>query len=298
MSGTVCVVTGATSGIGLEAARILAQRSAGGALAGTTGAPSEDGVLIAVGRDRERCEKTREELAASAPGTRVCCEVADLSCLAAVRAVAARIAGAVDHVDVLVNNAGTFTFRRQCTPDGLETQLAVNWLAAFVLTGLLLPRLSAARRARVVTVSSGSHFAGRMHWSDLQLRRGYNGLKAYDQSKLATVLFTRELARRLGLRSTVSTYAVDPGLVKTGIGAKGGGSIVRAIWKARTRKGIPACRAAESVCWCALDEAAAGKSGLYWKERAALPPSSRAMDPLAAVKLWEAGEALSGLSYP
>jgi retinol dehydrogenase-12 len=290
MSGPVYVVTGATSGIGLETARILAQQSA-------RGAHGEAALLIGVGRDRERCERVRAELLAGAPEARVHFEVADFASLSEVRAAAARISSTVDHVDVLVNNAGTFTFRRQPTVDGLETQLAVNWLAGFLLTGLLMPRLAASPKARIVTISSGSHFSGRMHWNDLQLRRGYDGLKAYDQSKLATVLFTRELARRLGPRSPVSAYAVDPGLVKTAIGAKGAGSIVRAIWKARTRKGIPSCRAAESVCWCALDESAEGESGLYWKEREAVPPSARAMDLLDAVRLWELGESLSGEQF-
>ena len=285
MSRFICVVTGATSGIGLETARILAQGNA-------------PALVIGVGRDRERCQRACAELRSRAPRAQVSFEVADFSSLAEVRAAAARISGAVDHIDVLVNNAGTFSFQRRCTVDGLETQLAVNWLAGFLLTGLLMPGLTAARGARVVTVSSGSHFAGRLHWNDLQLRRGYNGLKAYDQSKLATVLFTRELARRLGPASTVSAYAVDPGLVKTEIGAKGAGRIVQAVWRARTRRGIPACQAAESVSWCALSGAAKGMSGLYWKERIPVPPSPRATDLQDAMRLWELGETLGGVRFP
>jgi retinol dehydrogenase 12 len=295
VSRLVCVVTGATSGIGLETARILAQGAVSGA---TEGGPREAPLVIGMGRDRERCERACAALRACAPGAQICFEAADFSSIAQVRAAAARISRAVDHVDVLVNSAGTFTFRRQTTADGLETQLAVNWLAGFLLTGFLMPRLAAAGRARVVTLSSGSHFAWTMHWNDLQLRRGYNGLRAYDQSKLATVLFTRELARRLGPSSTVSAYAVDPGLVKTGIGAKGAGRIVQAVWRVRTRKGIPPCEAAESVIWCALDEAAAGRSGLYWKERKAVPPSRRATNMLDALRLWELGEKIGGLQFP
>jgi retinol dehydrogenase-12 len=283
MSAVICVVTGATSGIGLETARILAAKGAR---------------VIGIGRDPERCARARAEIQAGTGKGSVSFETADLSSLSEVHAVARRISGAVDHIDVLVNNAGTFTFGRRETADGLEMQLAVNWLAGFMLTGLLLPRLSAAARARVVTVSSGSHFSGRMHWNDIQLRRGYNGLKAYDQSKLATVLFTGELARRLGPGSTVSACAVDPGLVRTQIGAKEGNCLVRLVWKVRTRNAIPPRAAAESVSFCALDEGVGGLSGRYWKERAVTEPSRRACDLLDAMRLWDVGEALSGVRYP
>lgn len=278
----ICVVTGATSGIGLEVARIMAA-------AGHR--------VIGLGRDPDRCVAAEETIRRENGCARVSFETADLSSRVGVRWAADRITCAVDHVDVLVNNAGTFSFFRRVTADSLEMQLAVNWLAGFALTGLLLPRLLAAPRARVVTVSSGSHFAGRMRWNDLQLRRGYNGLKAYDQSKLATVLFTKELARRLGPGAPLCTYAVDPGLVRTEIGSKGAGPVVRLVWKVRTRNGIPAQRAALSVCYCALAPEAAARTGLYWKECAPVAASRRAEDELDALKLWEIGQSLSAVRY-
>jgi NAD(P)-dependent dehydrogenase (short-subunit alcohol dehydrogenase family) len=281
-SHKICVVTGATSGIGLEIATAFAARGER---------------VIGVGRDPGRCAAARAAIAQRVSGAKVTYEVADLSRQADVRTVARAIRASVDRIDVLVNNAGTFTARRRETADGLETQLAVNWLAGFALTGLLLPLLRAADRARVVTISSGSHFAGRIRWNDIQLRRWYNGLKAYDQSKLATVLFTRELARRLGPGSSVSTYAVDPGLVRTEIGAKGGGPLVGLVWGLRVRGGISAGQAAQSVVWCALDEEASGRTGLYWKQRATVTPSMRAQSPGDAARLWELGEKLSGVSY-
>jgi retinol dehydrogenase-12 len=281
--GKVCVVTGATSGIGLETVKLLAAHGSH---------------VIGIGRNGARCAAARENILAGNPGASVWFETADLSSLEQVRDVARRIGSMVGHLNVLVNNAGTFTFTRKRSADGFELQLAVNWLAGFSLTGLLLPLLAAAPGARVVTVSSGSHFAGRIHWKDLQLTRGYNGLKAYDQSKLATVLFTRELARRLGRGSTIDAYAVDPGLVRTDIGAKGGSALVQMIWRLRTRKGISARAAARSVYYCAMAEDADGQSGLYWKECASLPPSPRAVDGLDALKLWEMGEQLSGTVYP
>jgi retinol dehydrogenase 12 len=278
-----CVVTGATSGIGFELARILAGAGAR---------------VIGVGRSPERCGSAAGELRSATGNRDVTYVTADLSSLSEIRALAERIREMTDQVDVLANNAGTFTLSRSETVDGLETQLVVNWLAGFMLTGLLLNRLLAAPAARVLATSSGSHFTGRIHWNDPGMRRGYHGLKAYDQSKLATVLFTSELARRLGTGSPVGTYAVDPGLVKTDIGMKGNGGLVRVIWKVRTRNGISPIDAARSLAYCAMDHDAAGKTGMYWKECRTLEPSARAQDREAAQRLWRMGEELCGVRYP
>jgi NAD(P)-dependent dehydrogenase (short-subunit alcohol dehydrogenase family) len=225
-------------------------------------------------------------------------QIAELSSLAEVRELAARILAVADAVDVLVNNAGTFTLSRRQSVDGNEVQLAVNWLCAFVLTGLLMPRLLAAPEARVVTVSSGSHFSGRIHWEDIQLRRRYRGLTAYNQSKLAAVLFSHELARRLGHGSSVSSYVVDPGLVRTDIGRKGNGPLVGLVWKIRSRRGISPQEAAFAVAYCAAEGSAAGRTGLYWKEGVAVPSSRRSCDTGDAARLWGLGEALGGLHFP
>jgi hypothetical protein len=136
-----------------------------------------------------------------------------------------------------------------------------------------------------------------MHWDDLGLTRRYLGLAAYDQSKLAMVLFTAELARRFDGPGDPAGYAVDPGLVRTEIGAKGNNALVRAVWKMRTRKGIPPQEAARSVAWCAASAAAAGLTGRYWKECREVTPSEEARDPAAARRLWEFGEELSGLRW-
>jgi NAD(P)-dependent dehydrogenase (short-subunit alcohol dehydrogenase family) len=186
---------------------------------------------------------------------------------------------------------------RRESVDGNEMKLAVNWLSGFVLTGLLMPLLRAAGAARVVTVSSGSHFSGRMRWDDIQLRKRYSGLSAYDQSKLATVLFTYELARRLGPGSPISAYAVNPGLVKTDIGRKDNGPLVGIVWKIRTHRGIAPLRAAADVAYCAAEECVAGKSGLYWKEGVALPSSRRSYDEGDVRRPWKLGETLGGIRY-
>jgi retinol dehydrogenase 12 len=186
---------------------------------------------------------------------------------------------------------------RRETGDGLETQLAVNWLSAFMLTGLLLPLLKNAPGARVISVSSGSHYAGKMHWKDPGFRHGYHGLKAYNQSKLALVLFTYELARRLGSPSSIVCHTVDPGLVRTEIGLKGNGGIVKSIWKFRTRNGIDPAEAAMSVAYLANDPSVDGKTAGYWKEREQLESSKASHNQDDARRLWELGQALSGVTY-
>ncbi len=175
-----CVVTGATSGIGYELARIFAQRGA---------------TVVGVGRDPARCAAAAERLRVRTGNPRVRFEVADLSSLVQVRGLAARLSAATGRIDVLVNNAGGFAFSRRVTDEGVERQFALNYLSGFLLTRLLLPVMV---ETRVVMVSSGSHYTGRIHWRDVGLSSLYNGLAAYDQSKLALVMFTGELARRLG----------------------------------------------------------------------------------------------------
>ena len=284
MRGRTCVVTGATSGIGYELARILAGRGA---------------VVIGVGRDPVRCSEAAARIRGETGNQRVFFEIADLSSQAEVRALAGRIRDRNDRIDVLVNNAGGFAFRRRETVDGIEMQFALNYLAGFLLTRLLLPTMTAAGSsggARVIMVSSGSHFSGRIHWRDVGFGRLYNGLTAYDQSKFAAVLFTRELAWRLGPDSPVGVYAVDPGLVKTDIGMKGTGGLVRTVWRLRTRSGISPAEAAATVAFLALDPLIEGRTGLYWKGCRAVAPSKRALDPRDARRLWDLSEMLCGLT--
>ena len=283
LEGWTCVVTGATSGIGQEVARQLACRGAR---------------IFGVGRDTGRCAAAEQHIRMSAGNPSVEFFTADLSSQAEIRKLAAAIARDGTAIDVLVNNAGMFTFERKETVDGLEAQLAVNWLAPFMLTGLLLPQLLRAPRSRVVTVSSGSHLSGTMHWSDLGLKRGYRGLKAYCQSKLAEVLFTYELARRIGKSRTPTAHAVDPGLVKTQIAAKGNNRLVRIAWSLRTRQGITPSQAARSVAWCAVEPSVGGSTGLYWKGCKVQDSSPESHDPEAARMLWEIGEKLCGVRYP
>jgi NAD(P)-dependent dehydrogenase (short-subunit alcohol dehydrogenase family) len=270
-----CVITGATSGIGRETAVALARAGAR---------------VVGVGRDARRCAAAQAEVSERAGNNRVVFEVADLSSQRETRELAARISSRCDAVHVLVNNAGLFRSRYQESEDGIEMQFAVNHLAAFLLTGELLPLLRRAGSARVIGVSSGSHFAGVLHWKDIGLRRGYFGLTAYDQSKLAVVMYCRELARRLGPASGVSVYAVDPGLVRTEIGRKQTGLLTRLAWRFRTRAAAPPGEPAGAIAFLALDPGIAGKSGLYWKDRQPVASSAASCRPEDAARLWSLSE--------
>lgn len=277
-----CVVTGATSGIGFEVARIFAERGA---------------AVIGVGRDPARCAEAARRLQETTGNRTVRFEVAELCSLSEVHGLAQRILAMGRRIDVLVNNAGGFAFRRQETVDGIEKQFALNYLSGYLLTRLLLPAMEAgahgarpADRARVIMISSGSHYSGRMRWADLGFQRFYNGLAAYDQSKLACVLFARELARRLGPSSRISTFAADPGLVNTGIGLKNTNTLVRLVWRLRAHRGISPAESAATIAYLARDPLIRDRTGLYWKECRAVAPSKRAQDRHDAQRLWDLSE--------
>lgn len=279
------VVTGATSGIGRALIEILA---------------SKGGSVIGVGRGAARCDETRAELEHLAGAGHVAICRADLSLQTEVRALAAEISDLLDRwgavgLDGLVNNAGTFTFWQTLTPEGFETQWAVNHLAPFLLTNELLPRLAAAPQSRVVTVSSGSHYRTKLDWEDIQLLRRYQPLRAYEQTKLANVLFTAELNRRLDPGAAVQAFAADPGLVKTDIGGKTNSRLAGWIWRLRRRSGIPAQQSAEGIAELLLDPEKDIAQGIYWKHGRPKEPNPYALEPAVGGRLWELSARMCGL---
>jgi NAD(P)-dependent dehydrogenase (short-subunit alcohol dehydrogenase family) len=159
-----------------------------------------------------------------------------------------------------------------------------------------MPLLLAAPSARVVTVSSGSHRRTRMHWADVMYRKRYRCLRAYKQSKLANVLFTAELNRRLGDGSTVRAYAADPGLVNTTIGSKGTGGIERLVWEKRRAGGASAEQGAETVVFLAADSAVEGARAIYWKHCRPVRPDRYALRTDEAARLWDLSERLCGIA--
>ena len=273
MRGKVCVVTGASGGIGRETARGVARQGA---------------TAVLVVRSRERGEAARGEILRTVPGAKVHLVLADLSRMAQVRRAAAEIGERFGRVDALVNNAATYTPKRTETEEGIESQLAVNHLAPFLLTRLLLERMRASAPARVVTMSSGAHHGGRIRWDDLQARKGYGGLRRYSETKLMNLLFTAELARRTA-GTGVSANAMHPGVVGTEL-LFGGFAPLRLF---RRFLRTPEQGAATAV-WLASSPAVEGVTGRYFKDQAEAPTSAAARDEDAARRLWEESERLVG----
>lgn len=287
LSGKTIAVTGATSGIGWAIAQILVRQGAD---------------LFGVGRSTERCREAENRLRSAYPDSCVTYFVADLSLQSQVRSLAAQIRQALatgdkTSMDGLINNAGTFTYWMTLTAEGFEMQWAVNYLSAYLLTHELLPLLQAAPIARVVTVSSASHYHTRMNWDDIQLRRRYNGLSAYNHTKLAEVLFTAELNRRLGANSSVHAFAADPGLVKTEIGMKGNPGLVGWIWGLRRMGGIPPEESAKGIVYLATEPSIQDSTEIYWKHGSPKKPNPYALDADAARHLWILSEQMCGIQW-
>jgi NAD(P)-dependent dehydrogenase (short-subunit alcohol dehydrogenase family) len=277
MKGTVCVVTGATSGIGKAAATALARLGA---------------TVVLVGRDRDRTEAAAAEIApVSASPPRA--EVADLASLEQVRGLAGRLDG-LERIDVLINNAGLVLGERRVTPDGLEHVFALNHLAPFLLTSLLLPKLTASAPARVVTVTSDAHSAARLDLNDPNLEHGWDSWRSYANSKLANILFTRELARRLD-GTGVTANCAHPGVVRTGFGRESRPLLKLGITIARPFMLSPE-RGADTIVYLASSPDVAGQTGGYYVKRQRREPSAAARDDAAARELWELSEKLTGLA--
>jgi NAD(P)-dependent dehydrogenase (short-subunit alcohol dehydrogenase family) len=272
MDGKVVVVTGGTSGIGEAAAVRLADMGAR---------------LVLIARDAARGEATLGKLA----GRDHRVHIADLSSIAATRRVAADVAGAEPRIDVLINNAGALFNTRRLSPDGLEMTFAVNHMAYFVMTQGLRERLVGSAPARIVNTASGAHFGARLDFDDLQSEHGYSGFAVYGRSKLANVLFTRELARRLA-GTGVTANCLHPGFVATRFGDRSGG-LMQAIMPVARLGAISPQTGAETIVHLAASPKVEGMSGLYFYKCAVQAPSAEAQDDGAAARLWAESERLA-----
>ncbi len=279
MEGKTCVVTGATSGIGRAAALELARQGAR---------------VVVVARDAGRGRETAGEIERTAGRGRAALLVADLASLSEVRRLASEIVGAAPRLDVLVNNAGAIHMERRLTADGHEATFAVNHLAGFLLTSLLLPHLRASAPARVVNVASAAHLGGHIEFGDLMGEKGYAGWKAYAQSKLANVLFTYELARRLGTNG-VSANCLHPGVVATGFGKNRNG-----LFSVGVRMAAPFLlsprKGAETAVYLASSREVEGTTGKYFAKCRPARSSPESNDPEVARRLWEVSERLAGIA--
>jgi len=276
MEGKNCVITGANAGLGYETAKALAMRGAN---------------VMMVCRNEQKGKRALIELIQASDNTNISLQTADLSSQKDIRAAAEKIRQKFNHIDVLVNNAGTWISKLSYTEDNIEKMFAVNHLAYFYLTHLLYPAIAKAWDGRVISVASDSHFQGKMHFDDLYLTKKYHGLRAYAQSKLANILFTYELDRRKP-HDSVSSYAVQPGLVKTDIGVKHTNWLHALAWKVRRSGGVTPDIGAKTQIFLATDEEIKDKSGLYWDKCKPKKSSKRTYREEDAKRLWEISKEL------
>jgi NAD(P)-dependent dehydrogenase (short-subunit alcohol dehydrogenase family) len=275
MQGKTVVITGATSGIGEVAALRLAEKGAR---------------ILFVARDAARAAATMEKLRRAGPLAAHAFHLADLSRLAEMKRIGALLA-VEPRIDVLVNNAGAIFNRRRETDDGLEMTFALNHMAYFVVTTMLLGKL--ARGARIISTASGAHRRGTLDFDDLQSRQGYGGWRAYCRSKLCNILFTRELARRIA--SGVTANAFHPGFVATRFGDGSGGLIGGFVGAAKAVGALSAEEGAKTLVHLAASPQVEGISGEYFYQCRPEVPAKAARDDAAARRLWDVSERIAAL---
>ncbi|WP_239470098.1 SDR family oxidoreductase [Archangium violaceum] len=280
MEGKVCLVTGATSGIGLETARALARQGA---------------TVVLSGRDPGRGEAALAEVRRTVPDAKLDLMLADLTSLGSVRKLAQGFQARYSRLDVLLNNAGLMLDRRKVTPDGFEATFATNHLAHFLLTHLLLDVLKASGPARVVNVASEGHRMGSLDFlDDLQAERGgYSGMRVYGNSKLANILFTRGLKRRLE-GTKVTTNSLHPGVVRTGFGLNSEG-ITKHLVKLAAPFMLSAEGGARTSVFLASSPEVEGVSGRYFIKSKVARESKAAQSDEAAETLWRKSAELTGV---
>ncbi|MGC1185449.1 MAG: SDR family oxidoreductase [Candidatus Dormiibacterota bacterium] len=281
VAGKRVVITGATAGIGLAAAEELAHRGA---------------LLSIVARSQTRAAVAVARIQAAAnPAPEVDVLHADLSSQAAIRQLATEILARYPQVDVLINNAGAVNSARRLTEDGFELTWAVNHLAPFLLTTLLLERLRASAPARIVTTGSAAHRGALIPFDDINAARGYGsfGFARYGQTKLANILFTAELSRRLQ-GSQVTANCFHPGFVASGFNRNNGGLMGLAMTLARPFARTPE-RGADTLVWLVDSPQVSAQSGGYFSGRRRVQPAGPARDGGAARRLWDLSEEQVGM---
>lgn len=280
LAGKHVLITGATNGIGLAAAEAMARKGAR---------------LTIVGRNPQKTEAALDAIRkAGGAGTEVGALIADLSTAAGVRALAAEALARLPRIDILANNAGAYFTSRRTSADGRELTWATNHLAPFLLTNLLLDRLKASAPARVITTASDAHLGASIPFDDVDAERRYRGFRRYGATKLANILFTAELARRLA-GTGVSAYAFHPGFVLTGFlqdtpaPVRGFFNLIRPLIR-NPEKG------AETLVWLAETDLPPEANGGYFMDRKPRRSSAAAKDMASATRLWDVSLGQVGLA--
>lgn len=279
ISGKTCVVTGGNSGIGRATAVGLASRGAR---------------TLIVSRDRSKGEAAVAHIREASGRDAVELIVGDLGTTATTRALAAEILARCPQLHVLVNNAGLWMTERVVNEDALETTFAVNHLGPFLLTNLLLDRLKASAPARIVNVSSQGHRMGEIDFDDLQAEKSFGKIQAYCDSKLANVLFTRALAKRLA-GTGVTANSLHPGVVNTNLGSNSKGAIRWVFDRIGPIFFTTEAKGARTSIFVAADPSIDGVSGEYFRNRRAEPASKAGRDDEVAERLWAVSARLTGL---
>jgi NAD(P)-dependent dehydrogenase (short-subunit alcohol dehydrogenase family) len=281
LDGKIVIVTGATSGVGKETARALAR------LGATVGL---------IGRNPDKGRETLAELRRTARHPdRLTFLRCDLASLIEVRALAGQLHERFDKIDVLINNAGVINRRRRVTEDGFEETFAVNHLAHFLLTGLVLDLLQKAAPSRIINVSSDAHVVGRVKLDDLQRTRGYTSFSTYAASKLANLYFTYELARRLE-GSGITVNALHPGAVATNF-SRNNGALARFAMAALKPFFLTPEQGAEAPIYLATAPQLEAVTGRYFYKKGQIASSRRSRDAATAQALWAASERLVAFTY-
>src|SRR5438309_2034730 len=278
MKDKIVMVTGANSGIGKSASIALAEKG---------------GTVVMVARNKERGEAARSEIVTKSGNNSIDLLLADLSSLESVRRLVAEFRKKYSKLHVLINNAGLFNQRRRVTADGYENTFATNYLAPFLLTNIQLDLLKASTPSRIINVSSVGHYNGHINFDDLNLENDYGGWRAYGQSKLALVLFTHELAKKLQ-GTGVTVNSVHPGTVATNIWSRPMGPLgfvmaVPKLFMTSPNKG------AETVVYLASSPDAENTSGEYWDKLKVKKSSEESYNEEVAKRLWEVSEKLTSL---
>jgi len=281
LQNKTCVITGANSGLGYWT---------------TLGLTKLGWTVFMLCRSAHKAKLAKEEICHKTGNSNIHIILVELSSLDSIREAVEAINGKTRTIDVLINNAATVSSKRSLSRDGFELQFAINHLAPFYLTHLIIPLLKNSKDPRVVNISSNNHKKGKIYFEDIFLRDNYHILKAYNQSKLANVLFTYELERQLKKHKLdISTYCVDPGHNNTKIGLKNTSKFHSIAWWIRSKMGITPKEGARCQIYAAASDEVYRQSGKYWKNCKPASSSSLSYDLKKAEKLWHLSMKFCGI---